>query len=346
MGLGNFFQVTPTIKGIHKYFPGSKIDLFGGSPDGSDSIINGSPLVNKIYKFDIKWSFFKKIKFIISLKKIKYDFVFVPITDESGFLFKFMLLIGAKNYIINLLPNNNFRWKLFNSIIILIPKVKYVQYLPGRHEIDLHLDFLQTIIQIPLDRQYETLNIYDNSLIKPLSIKFKNITNNYIVIAPSARAGLNTPKLIPIPIINEIIDYYYRDGNFKIITIGTSGDYEWFENKVDMGKVVNIAGKTSIKEVAVIMKNAICNILPDSGSMHIAHSVKANIIAIYGPTDITRTKPIGQNVRILKSGKSTDNIMFNFKMSEVSVFDKYGATFCMDGIKINNIIDAVRTFTK
>ena len=346
MGLGNFFQVTPTIKGIHKYFPESEIDLFGGSPDGSDSVINGSPLINKIYKFDKNWSFTKKIKFLLLLRKEKYDYVFIPITDESGLLRKYWWFIGAKCYIRNFLPNINWRWRIYNSIIILIPKVKYVQYLAGRHEIDLHLDLLQTIIDSPLERQYDTFNIYDNQLIIPLSNKFKNITNNYIVIAPSARAGLNTPKLIPISVINELIDYYHHDGIYKIVTIGTSGDYQWFKNKLNMEKVINVAGDTSIKEVAVIMKNALCNILPDSGSMHIAHSVKANIVAIYGPTDCSRTKPIGENVKILKSGKSTDNIMFNFSMSEVTVFDKYGSTFCMDGINTNSIINAVESFTK
>ena len=68
-----------------------------------------------------------------------------------------------------------------------------------------------------------------------------------------------------------------------------------------LGSRVSIAaGKTTIKQAAALIER--CNLLVcnDSGLMHMAVAVGTPAVAIYGPTDIRRTRPVGQSHTVIR----------------------------------------------
>jgi len=64
---------------------------------------------------------------------------------------------------------------------------------------------------------------------------------------------------------------------------------------------INLAGQTSLKELAYLY--SICNVLvtTDTGPMHIAAAMGCRVIALFGPTDPLRTGPYGNRHEIIRS---------------------------------------------
>jgi ADP-heptose:LPS heptosyltransferase len=60
-----------------------------------------------------------------------------------------------------------------------------------------------------------------------------------------------------------------------------------------VGPVV-LAGETDIKELAALFKRAHMVVSADSGPLHLANAVGANVLALFGPTRPEITGPRGQ----------------------------------------------------
>jgi len=59
------------------------------------------------------------------------------------------------------------------------------------------------------------------------------------------------------------------------------------------GHVIDITGKTSLKDLACLYRQATLVVTTDSGPMHIAAAVGTPVVALFGPTDPRRTGPYG-----------------------------------------------------
>jgi len=64
--------------------------------------------------------------------------------------------------------------------------------------------------------------------------------------------------------------------------------------------VINLAGQTSLPELAAFMSRCSVVIGNDSGGVHLAAAAGAAVIAIFGMTDPAKTKPLGPRVVVLQ----------------------------------------------
>ena len=125
-----------------------------------------------------------------------------------------------------------------------------------------------------------------------------NDVGNYIVVSPStSKFGKKNHRGYrdwPIQKWKKLIDILYDNTNYQIVITGTKNDYYKFlsTNKGRQDRVINLAGKLSIPEYLASLKYAKHVIGVDSASIHIASAVGSeNIIAIFGPTSISVSKP-------------------------------------------------------
>jgi lipopolysaccharide heptosyltransferase I len=65
---------------------------------------------------------------------------------------------------------------------------------------------------------------------------------------------------------------------------------------------LDLVGKTTMKELIALLRRLRVFITNDSGPMHLATAVGVPVIALFGPTDPTRTGPYGAGHRVLRSG--------------------------------------------
>lgn len=65
-------------------------------------------------------------------------------------------------------------------------------------------------------------------------------------------------------------------------------------------KAINLAGQTSLKNLAALYEKAVLVISTDTGPMHIAATVGTPVLALFGPTAPWRTGPFGDKHRVLR----------------------------------------------
>ena len=98
----------------------------------------------------------------------------------------------------------------------------------------------------------------------------------------------------PLKNWQELIDKILLNTDFEIVITGNS-DEEKFINQLNLNhaRVHNLCGKTSIPNLIEIMKNSVCTIANDSGSVHVAGVSCQKVIALHGPTPFKETGPYG-----------------------------------------------------
>jgi heptosyltransferase-2 len=91
--------------------------------------------------------------------------------------------------------------------------------------------------------------------------------------------------------------------NCLIAIPGTQKEYGLCEQLAGSigNKAINLAGKTSLSELAALLALSKIVVANDSGGMHLAAALGTPTVAIFGITDPAITGPIGKKVMILKS---------------------------------------------
>ncbi|MCX5699498.1 MAG: lipopolysaccharide heptosyltransferase II [Candidatus Omnitrophica bacterium] len=90
--------------------------------------------------------------------------------------------------------------------------------------------------------------------------------------------------------------------DIRVIITGTQEDQALagrLINSLKNTKVINACGKTSINELAVLIKKCQVFISADSSPLHIASAVGTPFIALFGPTDARRHLPPGKDYIVL-----------------------------------------------
>jgi lipopolysaccharide heptosyltransferase II len=110
-------------------------------------------------------------------------------------------------------------------------------------------------------------------------------------------------KRWPIPYWATLLDKLIRQQNARIVLTGAPADLPLIEEITRrMGEQpINMAGKTSLPQLAALLQRADLMISGDSGPMHIAAAVGTPLIAIHGPTDPAQSGPVSPKATILRS---------------------------------------------
>jgi lipopolysaccharide heptosyltransferase II len=79
-----------------------------------------------------------------------------------------------------------------------------------------------------------------------------------------------------------------------VVLLGTAGDASFVEEvAAAAGRVTNLAGRTSLRDVIGVLSRAAVAVGPDSGPMHIAAAVGTPVVSLWGATSPARSVPVG-----------------------------------------------------
>jgi len=340
-GLGNFILKTPMIHKIKEVWPEAEIDLIADNSYGTEYVLAGTELVNETHILKVDTPFTVKLKFFWSLREKRYDAVFLPFDAAPTFMMFGALLLGGTKYShMNLYMHRNIKLKIRQFVFLFgFPGFRFVPLLQGRHETDLNYDLLEALYDRPMERNYQTFIAQHDD---PAALSRFNIEpGRYIVIQPAAANGSLTAKVWAPRNFAELrrqLNQRYPD--LKLVFVGDQGDLASIKQTslVDIDDVVNTMGKTTIGELTSIINNAALVIAHDSGVMHIANALQANLIALYGPTDYTRTRPLAQTSHILFSTNGCLAAHYDPNVGERDLARKYPDYACMDGISVEDVM--------
>lgn len=103
----------------------------------------------------------------------------------------------------------------------------------------------------------------------------------FIVISPFSNLRL---KDWPITRYRELVDMIWKEYGVKTIIVGTKDMIPCLDGIGEINGVVNLVGKTTIEQMAEIIRRSQIVVAGCSSALHIAAAHKRPFIALYGPT--------------------------------------------------------------
>lgn len=123
------------------------------------------------------------------------------------------------------------------------------------------------------------------------------------LIACHVSANNGQSKRWPVPYWATLMDRLVREEKAMVILTGAPADLPLIAKITSRMReqTFNLAGKTSLTQLAALLKRADLLITGDSGPMHMAAAVETPIIAIHGPTDPALSGPVSHQATVMRS---------------------------------------------
>lgn len=316
--LGDIVHSLPLLNVIRNDFNFAKIHWI--IAEGFESLLENHPMIDKLWiiKKDkwkdlrkIKHSFLEILELCSQLKNESYDMAI----DLQG-LFRSGFLLKASGAPIRI----GFSEAREGSTIFYTHKIE-----GGReiHAVDRYLK-----IASALGCNIDDIRFPMPLIIEPLWIKkIISETGQYAVIIPGARWATKKWQPDKFAMIAKKLSY-------RSLILGSKQDMEISDyiQANSGGKALSMAGKTDLKELIILIRNAKFLISNDSGPMHIAAACGVPVIAIFGPTNPLRTGPYGSNHIIVQSN-----------LPCIPCYKRKCKTIkCLEDITVGMVSDAVR----
>ncbi len=131
----------------------------------------------------------------------------------------------------------------------------------------------------------------------------EGISADTTLIACHVSSNNGQSKRWPVPYWATLIDRLIREDSVQVVLTGAPDDMPLVTEVLRRTHEHphNLAGKTSLTQLAALYQHADLLITGDSGPMHIAAAVGTPLIAIHGPTDPALSGPVSPSATILRS---------------------------------------------
>jgi len=120
-------------------------------------------------------------------------------------------------------------------------------------------------------------------------------------INPGATYG--SAKRWPAKNFACLIDRITSELNGRVIMFGGRSEIaianEIIQETQNPSPVLNVAGKTDLRELAALISECNAFVTNDSGPMHMAYALNVPTVAIFGSTDSTATGPVGEGHKVI-----------------------------------------------
>jgi len=166
------------------------------------------------------------------------------------------------------------------------------------------------------------------------------------LIACHVSSNNGQSKRWPIPYWARLCDHLIREDGATIIFTGAPDDQPLITQIMtrmhEEEQAFNLAGKTSLTQLAGLLQRVDLLLTGDSGPMHIAAAVGTELIAIHGPTDPALSGPISPKAIVLK-----DDIWCSpcYTAQGLPADCRFFTTQCMKNMTPERVLSAIRTRT-
>ncbi|MCX8082781.1 MAG: glycosyltransferase family 9 protein [bacterium] len=269
--LGDNLLLSPSIRKIRDTFKEAQIDVIVGKR--AIEFADGNPWFTNYYIFRGGRRlnrFVNVVRLINELRRERYD-----------------LIVDFKNSLLPFFIRGRYRLTFFLK--------EFFSEKTFTHEAERLLNFLipffgkeeNISLYFPVSRKdREALEIF----LKTLGIKS---SDRIVIFNPGGREKKRLSEEKFADIGNALLNSY---DSLKIIITGAHYE-EQIGNKIkgliNSENIFNLAGKTTLKQLAALLEKASLIITNDTGTLHLASAMHCPTVAIFGPTSPYRYGPIG-----------------------------------------------------
>jgi heptosyltransferase-1 len=330
--IGDVVHTLPLLEVLRKNFPEARIDWVV-EEESSQIIDTHEGIDNVIISRRKSWQkrllkgregfavFGEVIQFFKELRSNKYDLVI----DLQG-LFKSAILIGLSKGKRKIGPN----WGREGSQLFLTERPFFAE--ADSHAVDKYLKVAEYLGcekdswkgHIPIKKSdMRSIDKYlDDKGVKDQRL---------VAINPFAKW---TTKLWEPERFAALADRMQRELGCSIIFTGSRQDRALIDEIMErmQEKSTNLAGNTTLKELAYLYSKCQLLVTTDTGPMHIAAAMDCPVVALFGPTAPWRTGPYGKGHTVIRD-EIECSPCFNKKCDHVS---------CMRNISVDKVFEKVK----
>ncbi|MCX7816202.1 MAG: lipopolysaccharide heptosyltransferase II [Syntrophales bacterium] len=298
--IGDVVHTLPSLAALRKLYPEAYITWV--VEEKAADLILDHPLLNRVVVS-------RRISWIENLKRGKVREVFREVST-------FVKILRDRRYDLII----DFHGLLKSSLIVMLSKgmrtlgYKSLQELSGlfyrekipedltKHAVDRYLDFVAYLGGDVTEKKFlipeKEVDIQHVEDLLRSSEALKNC-NGFVAVNPFA---LWETKLWSEKKFAELCDRIYQELNRGIVLTGgyNDGPYLASIEKNMTSPVLNLGGKTTLRQLASLYRRADLVVSTDTGPMHIAAAVGTPVVALFGPTDPRRTGPYGTHHRVVR----------------------------------------------
>lgn len=287
--IGDVVMTTPAFRALRIAYPAAEIHLLCSSV--SSKLLTGNPYLHNIHTFNWPWPYDKKDNTFTFTHVRRYIVLFKTLYRE-----RYSIMIELRGDI---------RFHLLFGLLLRIPVrvsslrtggssllTHSARYNREHHELERTVDILESIA-VPVEKQRAELFLSEQD-VKEASTLLREVqagsSQKYAVLCPTA--AKNIKEWMPIR-WSETAQYIRQRYSLSVLITGGPDDAQACSEIAQFGGegIFSIAGKTTLKEIAAILKGAEIVLGVDGGTLHIASAFDVPIIAIFGPTRQEEFKP-------------------------------------------------------
>ena len=292
--LGDVLLSTPVVKALRQSFPQSYISMLV-SPYTKD-VLDGNLALDEIITFDKDaknsqgwWATFTFIQF---LRKKKFDLAIVLHPTIRMHLLTFLAGIPKR-----LGYDRKFGF-------LLTDRIKHTKQYGQKHESEYALDLVRYLGIVPIDKTlFMPIKQESEKWVEVLfsQAQIKD-SDKLLVIHPAASCH---SRIWPGERFAQVADKLAGQYGFKVIIVSGPKDIQKAEVVIKNMRIkaLNLAGKTSISQLASLLNRCQLFISTDSGPMHIASALGVPVITIFGRSQAglspQRWGSLGEKSRVL-----------------------------------------------
>lgn len=302
-GLGNFIMYTPALRALRERYPDARIDLQVGNNTGCEEVLAGSSFFDNIYNLPYRAGLRAWISRAREIRRTRYD---LTINEFHSHSWKLAVIVAASRapfragHVTS--PGWSHQFSRF-SFVFNIP----VAMREDEHEVERYMDLVaaagaarrkldaaETFIHLrDIDRQFARDFLEKAGISESVTV---------VGIQPGTSPSMRW-KQWPVERFRQLVERIHTEmPEARIILFGSPAELPMIEEMARgmESKVIMAAGRTTIKQVAALIEQCDMLVSNDSGLMHVAVAARTPVIAIYGPTDIRRTAPLGADNTIIR----------------------------------------------
>lgn len=270
--IGDVVLSTPAIKAVRDRHPEAYI-AFMVRPYARD-IVEGNPYLNEVIVYD-KYgkhkSIFKTIEFALRLRKKKFDLAIMLHPTNRVHLIAYFAGIPKRVGFDRKMP------------FLLTKKIPHLKQEGKKHEVEYTLDALRFIGIDSSDKAlYVTVRKKDLEKAGRMLDEY-HVGRGVPMIAINPGAS-SASKRWPAASFALLCDNLAKTFRARIVIVADAANAEFAETiaKGMRHEPVNLAGKTTVGELAALLSKCSLFISNDSGPVHIACALKVPVISIFG----------------------------------------------------------------